>query len=225
VLVDAVFQGKPRKLMLHADRNGFYYVLDRVTGEFLLGKAFTRQTWAKGLDAKGRPQVIPNTDPTPEGNYVCPDATGATNWNSPSYDPLTKLFFVGARDSCATFKSVVRTPDPGRPYTGTGDQADESVGGRGVITAIEPLTGEIRWKYTVLLGSASAGVLSTGGGVLFAASREGFLLALDSRSGKLLWKYQTGAEIRSSPISYAVGGKQYVAVANDSSLIVFALQQ
>ncbi|HVW83253.1 MAG TPA: PQQ-binding-like beta-propeller repeat protein, partial [Bryobacteraceae bacterium] len=105
VLIDATFQGKPRKLMLHADRNAFFYVLDRETGEFLLGKPFTRQTWARGLDAKGRPIVIPNTDPTPEGNYVCPDASGGTNWDSPSYDPLTKLFFVGARDSCSTYKS------------------------------------------------------------------------------------------------------------------------
>lgn len=223
VLVDATFRGKPRKLMLHADRNGFYYVLDRVTGEFLLGKAFARQTWAKGLDDRGRPQVIPNTDPTPEGNYVCPDATGATNWNAPSYDPLTKLFFVGARDSCATYKSVVRTPDPGRPYTGTGDQQDESVGDKGIITAIDPLTGDIRWKYTLEAGSASAGVLSTASGVLFSASKEGFLLALDSRTGKLLWKYQTGAEIRSSPMSFAINGKQYVAIANDSALTVFAL--
>ena len=198
--------GVMRKLLLHADRNGFYYVLDRLTGQFLVGKPFTRQTWAKGLDAKGRPIVIPNTDPTPEGNYVCPDATGATNWNSPSYDPNARLFFVGARDSCATYKSVVRTPDPGRPYTGTGDQADESVGGKGVITAIDPLTGNITWKYTLETGSASAGVLGTGGGVLFAASKEGFLLALQAQSGRLLWKYQTGAEIRSSPISYAVDG-------------------
>jgi alcohol dehydrogenase (cytochrome c) len=224
VLVDANFKGKPRKLLLHADRNGFFYLLDRQTGEFLLGNAFTRQTWAKGLDAKGRPIVIPNTDPTPEGNYVCPDATGGTNWNSPSYDPATKLLYIGARDSCATYKSVTKPAVPGAPYTGTGDRADESVGGKGVITAIDPLTGEIRWKYPLHLGSAAAGVLGTAGGVLFAASKEGYLLALDSRTGKLLWKYQTGSEIRASPIAYAINGKQYVAVANDSALTVFALQ-
>jgi PQQ-dependent dehydrogenase (methanol/ethanol family) len=223
VLIDAVYQGKPRKLLLHADRNAFFYVLDRETGEFLLGKPFARQTWAKGLDAKGRPIVIPNTDPTPEGNYVCPDATGATNWLSPSYDPTTKLLYIGARDSCAIYKSITKPPVPGAPYTGTGDQADESVGGKGVITAIDPFTGDIRWKYTLQNGSASAGVLGTAGGVLFSASKEGFLLALDSHTGKLLWKYQTGSEIRASPISYAISGKQYVAIANDSALTVFAL--
>ena len=223
VLIDAVFQGKPRKLLLHADRNAFFYVLDRETGEFLLGKPFTRQTWAKGLDAKGRPIVIPNTDPTPEGNYVCPDATGGTNWDSPSYDPKTKLLYIGARDSCAIYKSVTKPPVPGAPYTGTGDQADESIGGKGVITAIDPFTGDVRWKYTLQQGSASAGVLGTAGGVLFAASKEGFLLGLDARAGKLLWKYQTGSEIRASPMAYAVDGKQYVAIANDAALMVFAL--
>jgi alcohol dehydrogenase (cytochrome c) len=223
VLIDATFRGKPRKLMIHADRNAFFYVLDRETGEFLLGKPFTRQTWAKGLDDKGRPIVIPNTTPTPEGNYVCPDATGGTNWDSPSYDPLTKLFYIGARDSCATYKSIAKVPVPGLPYTGTGDQADESVGGKGVITAIDPFTGDVRWKFPLQHGSASAGVLGTAGGVLFAGSKDGYLLGLDARTGKLLWKYQTGTEIRSSPISFAVGGRQYVSVSNDSSLTVFAL--
>lgn len=223
VLVDAVFHGKPRKLLLHADRNAFFYLLNRETGEFLLGKPFTRQTWASGLDAKGRPLVIPNTDPTPEGNYVCPDATGGTNWDAPSWDPVKKLLYLGARDSCAVYKSVTKTPSPGAPYTGTGDQADESIGGKGVVTALDPFTGEVRWKFNLEAGSASAGVLGTAGGLLFSASREGFLLALNSQTGKLLWKYQTGAEIRSSPISYSVDGRQYVAVANDSALLVFAL--
>jgi alcohol dehydrogenase (cytochrome c) len=92
-----------------------------------------------------------------------------------------------------------------------------------VVTAIDPFTGDVRWKYTVGAGSASAGVLGTAGGVLFAGSREGFLMALDSRTGGLLWKYQTGAEIRASPISYSIDGRQYVAISNDSALTVFAL--
>jgi alcohol dehydrogenase (cytochrome c) len=154
---------------------------------------------------------------------VCPDATGATNWSSPSWDPRTKLLYIAARDSCAIYKTVTKPPVPGLPYTGTGDQADESVGGKGVITALDPFSGEVRWKYTLDAGSASAGVLGTAGGVLFSGSREGYLLALDSRTGKLLWKYQTGSEIRASPISYSLDGRQYVAIANDSALTVFAL--
>ena len=224
VLVDAVFRGKPRKLLLHADRNAFFYLLDRETGEFLLGKPFTRQTWAKGLDDKGRPVVIADTDPTPEGNYVCPDATGGTNWASPSWDPRTRLLYIAARETCATYKTVTKPPVPGLPYTGTGDQADDSVGGKGAVTAIDPFTGDVRWKYALDAGSSSAGVLGTAGGVLFASSHEGFLLGLDARTGRLLWKYQTGSEIRASPISYAIDGRQYVAVANDSALMVFALQ-
>jgi alcohol dehydrogenase (cytochrome c) len=223
VLIDANFGGKPRKLLIQANRNAFFYVLDRETGEFLLGKAFAKQTWAKGIDAKGRPIVIPNTDPTPEGNYVCPDATGATNWNSPSYDPNTGLFYVSVIEACATYSSVTKDPKPGDPYVGTGQQLDDVVKTPGFIRAINPPTGTIRWSFPLQLGSHAAGVLGTGGGVLFAASKDGYLIALDSRSGKLLWKYQTGAEIRSSPISYAVDGRQYIAISNDSSLITFAL--
>lgn len=223
VLIDAKFGGKPRKLLIQANRNAFFYVLDRETGEFLLGKAFAKQTWAKGIDAKGRPIVIPNTDPTPEGNYVCPDATGATNWSSPSYDANTGLFYVSVIEACATYSSVTKDPKPGDPYVGTGQQLDDVVKTPGFVRAIDPLTGSVRWNFPLQLGSPAAGVLGTGGGVLFAASKDGYLIGLDSRTGKLLWKYQTGAEIRSSPISYAVDGVQYIAVSNDSSLITFTL--
>ena len=223
VLIDAKFGGKPRKLLIQANRNAFFYVLDRETGEFLLGKAFAKQTWAKGIDAKGRPIVIPNTDPTPEGNYVCPDASGATNWNSPSYDANTGLFYVSVMEACAVYSSLTKDPKPGDPYVGTGQQLDDVVKTPGFVKAIDPLTGSIRWNFPLQLGSPATGVLGTGGGVLFAASKDGYLIGLDSRTGKLLWKYQTGAEIRSSPISYAVDGVQYIAVSNDSSLITFAL--
>ena len=223
VLIDAKFGGKPRKLLIQANRNAFFYVLDRETGEFLLGKAFAKQTWAKGIDAKGRPIVIPNTDPTPEGNYVCPDATGATNWSSPSYDGNTGLFYVSVIEACAIYSSLTKDPKPGDPYVGTGQQLDDVVKTPGFIRAIDPLTGTARWNYPLQLGSHAAGVLATAGGVLFAASKDGHLIGLDSRTGKLLWKYQTGAEVRSSPISYAVDGVQYIAVSNDGSLITFAL--
>ncbi|MEO8126143.1 MAG: PQQ-dependent dehydrogenase, methanol/ethanol family [Bryobacteraceae bacterium] len=223
VLIDANFGGKPRKLLIQANRNAFFYVLDRETGEFLLGKAFAKQTWAKGIDAKGRPIVIPNTDPTPEGNYVCPDATGATNWSSPSYDGNTGLFYVSVIEACAVYSSLTKDPKPGDPYVGTGQQLDDVVKTPGFIRAIDPLTGTARWNYPLQLGSHAAGVLSTAGGVLFAASKDGYLIGLDAKNGKQLWKYQTGAEIRSSPISYAVDGVQYIAVSNDGSLITFAL--
>src|SRR5579863_1574553 len=223
VLVDAEFRGRARKLMIQANRNAFFYVLDRQTGEFLLGKAFAYQTWAKGLDAKGRPIILPNTDPTPKGVYVCPDATGGTNWAAPSYDAATGLFFVPVREGCANYTRETIPPKPGDPFTGGDPQEDHKRGAPGSVRAIDPMTGDIRWTFPMHIGSAAAGVLSTAGGLVFASDPEGSLLALDARTGALLWRYQTGGEIRTSPMSYAVDGKQYVAIAGDSTLFVFAL--
>jgi PQQ-dependent dehydrogenase (methanol/ethanol family) len=222
VLVDAVFRGKMRHLMLHADRNAFFYVLDRDTGEFLMGKPFAKQNWARGLDAKGRPILIPNMDPTPQGVYVCPDASGATNFAAPSWDPKTKLFYLAVRESCSIYTSVTKTPQPGDPYTGSGQKADAAFF-PGAIRAIDPQTGDIKWNFDLYQGSWAAGVLATAGGVVFASSKDGNLIALNAETGAELWHYQTGAEINSSPISYSVDGKQYVAVATDSALFTFAL--
>jgi alcohol dehydrogenase (cytochrome c) len=223
VLIDAMFRGKMRKLMIHADRNAFYYVLDRETGQFLHGKAFSHQTWAKGLDDQGHPVVKPGTDPTPEGTYTCPDANGATNWAAPSYDPKNNLFIVAVREACAIYTSKTREPRPGAGYTGTGQQEDEVVGAPGAIRALDPATGDTRWNFPIQEGSPAAGVLGTAGGVVFASSKDGYLIALDSSNGKPLWRYQTGGDIRNSPISYAVDGKQYIAIASTSTLFTFAL--
>jgi PQQ-dependent dehydrogenase (methanol/ethanol family) len=223
VLIDADFRRRAHKLLIQANRNAFFYVIDRETGEFLLGKPFAHQTWAKGLDDKGRPIVLPDTEPTPKGVYVCPDATGATNWAAPSYDPITALFFVPVREGCANYTRETITPKPGDPFTGGDPQEDHKRGAPGSIRAIDPMRGEIRWSFPLRVGSAAAGVLATAGGVVFACDPEGSLLALDARTGKLLWHYQTGGEIRSSPISYEVDGKQYVAIAGDSTLFVFAV--
>ncbi len=223
MLIDAMFRGRMRKLLIQANRNAFYYVLNRENGEFLSGKAFARQTWAKGLDDQGHPVVLPGTDPTPEGTYVCPDSGGATNWAAPSYDPKTNLFFVAVREACAVYTSKTRDPRPGAAYTGTGQQDDQTIGTSGAIRALDPATGDIRWNFPVQEGSSSAGVLGTAGGVVFASSDDGNLIALDAASGKPLWHYQTGGSIHSSPISYAAAGKQYIAVSSNSMLITFAL--
>jgi alcohol dehydrogenase (cytochrome c) len=222
VLADAMFRGKMRRLILHADRNAFFYVLDRETGEFLMGKPFAKQDWAKGLDDRGRPVLIPNKEPTPQGTYVCPDQSGATNWASPSWDPQTKLFYLAVRESCALYSSITKEPRPGDPYTGTGQQEDPNLV-PGAIRAIDPQTGGIKWNFDLHQGSVGAGVLATAGGVVFAAAKDGNLIALDARTGAELWHYQTGGEINSSPMSYSVDGKQYVAVASDSALFTFAL--
>lgn len=225
VLINATFQGQPRKLLIQANRNGFYYVLDRLTGEFLTGKAFANQTWADGLDAKGRPLAKPNTDPTPEGNYVCPDAAGSTNWASPSYDPRTGLFYVAVREACAVYFRETKPPKPGEPYPGGAQQVDPKAGTPGFIRALDPMTGSTRWDFPLHIGSSAAGVLSTAGGVVFAGSQDGYLIALDARTGKRLWHYQTGAQIQSSPISYRVDGQQMIAISTSSALVTFALPE
>ncbi|MCC6588811.1 MAG: PQQ-dependent dehydrogenase, methanol/ethanol family [Bryobacterales bacterium] len=223
MLIDSVVRGKPRKLLVTAQRNAFYFVLDRVTGEFVAGKAFAKQTWARGLDDKGRPIVIPNTDPTPEGNYVCPDAAGATNWAAPSYDPATGYFLVSVHEACATYTSVTKDPKPGEGYTGGGQEIDAKVGHPGSIRALEATTGDVKWNYPIQIGNHATGVLGTGGNVVFAASNDGNLIALDAKTGRYLWHYYTGAAVITSPMSYAVNGKQYVALASQSALFVFAL--
>ena len=222
VLIDGVVNGKKRKLLVTAQRNAFYYVLDRETGEFLTGQAFAKQTWAKGLDAKGRPIVLPNTTPTPEGNHVCPDAAGAANWGSPSYDPATGFFLVSVREACATYTSVTKSPVPGQGYTGGGVEVDAN-GSPGSVRALDALTGAVKWNFPLHVGASSTGVVATAGGVAFASSNDGNLIALDSRTGKYLWHYYTGARIIASPMAYAVNGKQYVAIAGQSAIFVFAL--
>ncbi|MEZ5402468.1 MAG: PQQ-dependent dehydrogenase, methanol/ethanol family [Bryobacteraceae bacterium] len=223
VLIEGVVRGRKRKLLVSAQRNAFYYVLDRETGEFLAGRAFARQTWAKGLDDKGRPIVLPNTTPTEEGNYVCPDAAGAANWGAPSYDPATGFLLVSVREACATYFAVTKSPVPGEGYTGGGQEIDAKIGTPGAVRALDALTGATKWNYPLHTGSASTGVLATAGGVAFASSADGNLIALDSATGKYLWHYNTGASIASAPISYAVDGKQYVAISAQGALIAFAL--
>ncbi len=224
VLVDRLFRGERRKLMLHADRNAFFYVLDRTNGKFLLGKPFARQTWAKGLDDNGRPILAPDSDPTPEGNISYPSMWGATNWMAPSYDPATGWLYIAFREFGDRYYKQAADYEPGKVYLGgkTDPGPDQEWGG---VKAINPETGNIVWEQKFFLGSLSAGVLATGGGVLFAAGRDGNLIAFESRTGKPLWRFQTGAPINSSPMSYAVDGKQFIALAAGNVLYSFALPE
>ncbi len=224
VLVDATFRGEKRRLMLHADRNAFFYVLDRTDGKFLLGKPFARQTWAKGLDDSGRPILAKNQEPTLEGSVAYPSMWGATNWMSPSWDPETGHLFITFREFGDRYYKRHDDYKPGLSYMGgkTTPVEDREWGG---VKAINPETGNVDWEYKFYICSLSAGVLATDGGVLFAASRDGHLVALDKRTGKLLWKFQTGAPIDSSPMSYAVDGTQFVALSAGNVLYSFALPE
>jgi len=221
VLVDSMFRGRQRKLLLHPNRNGFFYVLDRQSGEYLLGKPYVKQTWAKELDEKGRPVRLPNTFPTLEGVKVWPGVTGGMNWFSASFSPATGLIYVPAQEQGNIFFTAEATYKPGNTFTG-GGRPIPSEPGYGAVRAIAPETGEIRWEHR-LHSPPWAGVLATAGQVVFGGSTEGNFFALHARTGKHLWYFASGGSIAANPVSYLAAGKQYVAIAAGDVLIAFAL--
>jgi alcohol dehydrogenase (cytochrome c) len=225
VLVDDEWQGRPRKLVYWAHRNAFYYVLDRENGKFLLGKPFATQTWAKGLDDKGRPIRLPNIDPTPEGTYVWPGVQGATNWYSPSYSPQTKLFYLAAWENRSVYRKGAQEYSPGNRYIGSVpliELPDEP--GHGAIRALNPKTGDKVWEYK-LHTKPWAGVLSSAGKLVFGGSDEGYFFALDAETGKERWRLNLGGIIRANPVTFLSKGKQAVAIAAGSSIVTLQLDE
>jgi alcohol dehydrogenase (cytochrome c) len=235
VLADMEWKGQPRKVMLWANRNGFYYVLDRTTGQFLTGKPFSTVNWAKGLDETGRPMRVNGVEPTAEGQRVYPGVQGATNWYSPSFSPRTGLFYIPAWDQYSSvFVKAPTDYTEGRRYVGTSPRSvvgfqgaavnqRKEEEGYGAVRAIDPKTGEQKWEFK-MLDVTDAGILTTATDLLFSGGREGYFFALDGRSGELLWKANVGGAVASGPISYAVNGKQYIAVSAGNSLLVYGLK-
>ena len=160
MLLDLKWKGRDRKLVVQANRNAFFYVLDRETGEFLMGKPFARQTWAKELDRKGRPILMPNTEPTPEGNRTCPGLAGATNWMAPSYNPQTRLFYFAVREQCDVYYSAPPMYIEGKAYWGSVFRGATDEKEWGMLKAIDPLTGETKWDFRYY-HAPWAGTLST----------------------------------------------------------------
>ncbi len=222
VLVDTEVDGVPRKVVAMANRNAFYYLLDRETGEFLLGTPYAKQTWAEGLMPDGRPMVLPNTEPTAEGTLVYPSLQGATNWFSPSYSPRTELFYVSVRQMGAYYFKGEAEYEPGEPFLGGGEQALTGDEASGVIRALEVGTGRRRWEFD-LHSPPWAGVMATAGGLVFGGTNEGNVFALDAASGELRWEFQTGGAVRTNPMAYAIDGEQRVAVSAGSAVFVFGL--
>ena len=223
VLADIELDGEPRKAMLWANRNGFYYTLDRETGEFLVGKAFARQTWAEGLDENGRPIRRPDTFPSREGTVVSPTAGGATNWWSPAYSPRTGLLYVNAFDGEGQF--FIRDEDyvEGDRYTGGGVQSPEPMDTyASAIRALEPTTGDLRWEFP-MKPRARTGVLATAGDLVFAATVDGYFFALDGVSGEELWHIPLGGPVNASPMTYAVDDQQYVTMTVGNTVYTFGL--
>jgi alcohol dehydrogenase (cytochrome c) len=223
VLVDTQVGGRPRQLVVTANRNGFYYALDRKTGEFVFGTPYAKQTWAKGLDDRGRPIEIPGMEPSEKGTLVYPSLQGSTNWASPSYSPATDMLYVPVREMGSVYYKTGVEYRPGTYYTGGSEKRlDEE--SWGAVRALDVKTGKQAWDFK-LPTPTWAGVMATAGGLVFSGSNEGNFFALDARSGKPLWQFQTGGAIRSGPMSYAIGDKQFVAVAGGHALFVFALDQ
>ena len=237
VLVDREWQGRQRKLLLWANRNGFFYVLDRATGEFLRGTPFVKQTWAKGLDDKGRPMLNADQSPSAQGTVIFPGVQGGTNWYAPSYSPVTGLFYMNVWDDYSSqYFMWDQNYEQGKWYSGGGVKAElqstrrerlnrrDPKSGYGAVRAINPISGAKVWDYK-MSDVSDGGVLTTATNVLLSGNREGNFFALDATNGKLLWNVYLGGQTASSPVTYLVNGKQRVSVAIGHSMFTFGLKE
>ncbi|HEX4275637.1 MAG TPA: PQQ-dependent dehydrogenase, methanol/ethanol family [Bryobacteraceae bacterium] len=235
VLADINWKGSPRKVMMWANRNGLFYVIDRTTGQFLLGKPFVEVNWMNGFDEKGRPMRVPGKVPTPEGTLIKPGNQGGTNWYSPSFSPRTGLFYIPSWEYSSIYVKQPVEYAEGRLFAGAMPQSPVPMvrsgqinqktdqEGYGAVRAVDPNTGDRKWEFK-MADVTDSGILTTATDLLFVGGREGYFFALDAKNGNLLWKANTGGQISSGPMSYAVNGKQYIAVASGSSLFVYALR-
>jgi alcohol dehydrogenase (cytochrome c) len=228
VLADIAWQGRTRKVMLWANRNGMFYVIDRITGEFMKGQPFVKTNWATGFDAKGRPIQAAGIVPTKEGTLVYPGNQGGTNWYPPSYSPKTGFFYIPAWENSST--TYIKGDEPpefhdGQSFSGLfpkgGARGDDEFG---AVRAIDPKTGEKKWDFRQKGPSTEAGIMTTASNVLFSGGRDGAFYALDARDGKLLWQTNLGPSVAVGPMSYMVNGKQYVSIAVGNSLFTFGLR-
>ncbi|HTV02396.1 MAG TPA: PQQ-dependent dehydrogenase, methanol/ethanol family [Luteitalea sp.] len=225
IAADATFQGQPRKLLLQANRNGFFYVLDRETGKLLLARPFIKNlNWASGVDADSRPQRIAGMEPTWRGTKVCPSVVGATNWMSPAFNPETGLYYVMALERCSIFQKSSRWFEPGESFYGGSTRNVPGETGGKVLRALDINTGRIAWELPqVGDGDTWGGVLSTANGLVFLGEDDGTFTAVNARTGERLWQFAANAVWRGSPMTYMAGDRQYVAVAGGGVVYAFAL--
>jgi len=233
LLVDRMWRGQMRKLLLHADRNGYFYVLDRTNGKFLSGTPFVYTNWNAGFDANGRPNQVPGSNSSTTGSFfVYPTLGGGTNFQAPSYSPITGWMYLEYAENGQQYVSTAVPYEAGRQYIGrtnppggpAGPKPGEPVASAG-IKALDPETGKTMWDFKIFQGSLTNGVLATAGNIVFGSIRDGNLVALDAKTGRHLWHMQTGANMAASPISYAVNGRQYVAIAAGNTVYAFALPE
>jgi len=222
VLADLTINGRARKVVMVANRNSFFYTIDRETGEFLVGKPFTGTQWARELTKEGKPIVLTNGVATSAKPSCVPDYRGGTNFNPPSYDPAAQLFFVMARETCAIYSPRKEEPVAGRSFMSGGmeklPEPDYSA-----LRAIDPKTGAIKWEHK-FTQSSLAGVMSTASGLVFTGDQDGYFNAFETRTGKLLWRYRTGSPIHgAAATTYMLDGRQFVLIPSGMTITAFAL--
>ena len=224
ILADIEYQGSMRKVMMWANRNAFFYTIDRATGEFLEGKPYASQTWAEGLDANGRPIRVPGMAPTYEGILVSPPIVGATNWYSPGYSQQTGLFYVTSFDGAQEFFKRDEDYEEGERFTGGGGRYTQPMDAfHSSIRAINPATAEIEWEFPIMPRS-SAGITTTAGGIVFTGSADGYFFALDAATGEELWHISLGARVHAAPMTFSIDGKQFVTIASGNVVYTFGLK-
>jgi alcohol dehydrogenase (cytochrome c) len=223
VLIDAAYQGKPRKLLVEANRNGFLYILDRTDGKFLSAVPFVEKlNWAKGIDSNGRP-IRSGVMPTADGMRTCPGFTGATNWYAPSFNPDTGLFYFVASENCDIYLRKPEEFASGKTYYSTGSKRSPGDNIKKSLLAFALGSDHPAWKYQQAGGESAAGTMTTAGGLVFFGDENQSFEAVDAKSGAPLWHFNTGQYLHASPMSYAVNGSQYVAIAAGSNVFSFAL--
>lgn len=225
MLVDMEFKGEPRKLLLQGNRNGFFYVLDRTNGKFLAASPFVKKlTWAKEIGPDGRPLLADGWQPTAEGTEICPSMDGASNWMSTAYSPGTGLFYLQALEKCNIFNKTGEWWKQGESFYGGAARPVPSETPRKYLRAMDPQTGKMAWEYEQMgPGEGWGGIIATATGLIFFGDDDGSFGALDARTGRPLWHFPLGARWHASPMTYLVEGKQYIAVAVNSTIIAFGL--
>ncbi len=225
MLLNTNWQGQPRKLLAQANRNGFFYVFDRVTGKLLLSKKFINEmTWATGVDANGRPQFVAGQEPSTKGTRVCPSQDGATNWYSPSFNPATGLYYIQTNEKCSVYSLRPVEWKAGHPFLGGAEKTDAETKPHRILRALDLQTGAVKWELPQK-GEANSwgGTLATSTGLVFFGDESGAFAAADAVTGKLLWSFQTSQNWKASPMAYQFDGKEYLAVAASGNVIAFGV--
>ncbi|MEO5742083.1 MAG: PQQ-binding-like beta-propeller repeat protein [Vicinamibacterales bacterium] len=227
MVINANWEGQRRKLLVQANRNGFFYVFDRENGKLLLAKQFIKNlTWASGIGPDGKPIRNPNQEPTAEGTHVCPSQDGATNWFSPSYNPSTGLYYVQVFEKCSIYTKRPVEWEQGKAYGGGTQRVDIDPKPQRLLYAVDLQSGNRKWELPQAgTGSTWGGTLATSTGLVFFGDDSGAFAAADASTGKLLWSFQANANWHASPMAYQFDGQEYIAIAAGDDILVFGLME